>query len=76
MARLLAGVQPGEAGGAGVAEELAEVVAGGEESPLGVGGVEPAEQDTFAALAGVDLAEHGLDNGFASGVGGLAGLGS
>lgn len=44
-------------------------MAGGHELPFGVGGGFAAEEDLFAALDGVDLAEDGLDDRFAPLVG-------
>ena len=41
-------------------EQLTEVVAGDDEVPFSLGGLEPAKEQRLAAVAGVDLAEHRL----------------
>lgn len=66
----------GQPGGSRVLEDLAEVVAGHEESPLAAGSALAAQQQFAAVLAGHDLAEGGFDDGFALGVGGASGFGA
>jgi hypothetical protein len=64
----------GKAGGSGASVDLAEVVAGGKQSPLAAGAVLAAQEEMAAVLAGHDLTADGLDDGLAAAVGGLAGL--
>jgi hypothetical protein len=60
--------QPGDdqPGCSGVAEDFEWVAAGGEETPLAAGAVHAAQLEPAAVLAGDDLAEYGLDDGFAA----------
>lgn len=56
-------------------EDLAEVVAGRQQSPFATGPVLTAQRQFTAILAGHNLAEYGFDNGLAAAVGGAAGFG-
>ena len=60
----------------GVVEQLAEVVARGDEPPFLSGGLFASEQDLFAAVDGVDLTEDRFDDGFASRVASPPGFGT
>jgi hypothetical protein len=57
----------GQSGRSGVPEDLSQVVARGEQSPLGAGCALAAQQEPASVLAGHDLAEDGFDDGFALG---------